>query len=133
VERIKEGRDDLVSLAAPSQEECRFCQYRPACPSYLTTREEVDEDGWPDDVAGVVVKTQRDEGGRLVLRVDDTMTGEDEVSCRGIEMNMIFGFEDGVEEGKAVGIFGLYEQSEGVFRATNWTAVHKVDETLKRK
>jgi RecB family exonuclease len=133
VERVKESKDDLSCLADPSQETCRFCQYRPACPSYLMTREEADEDGWPDDVAGVVVRAERDKGGRLVLRVDDTIPGKGGVSCRGIEMNMIFGFEDGVEEEKAVGIFGLYEQSEGVFRATNWTAVYKVDETLKRK
>ena len=56
----------LLYLAQPSQDACRFCPARVACPAYWNARQELNEE-WPDDVEFVVDSFLRlGNGGMLV-------------------------------------------------------------------
>jgi hypothetical protein len=57
----------LMYLAQPSQESCRFCSARVACPAYWKARQELNEE-WPDDAEFVADSFLRLGNGGVLIK-----------------------------------------------------------------
>ncbi len=77
--------DAEALMAAPSQEACRYCPFRPGCASYHRARDSRPaEDGWPQDVWGTVRELEVLGNGKVLLGVQPADGGMGTAVIRGI-------------------------------------------------
>ena len=127
ISEVRAGKGNPFELANPAAETCRFCQFRPSCRAYWRVRagdsSNSETGGWPVDVAGSVVRTKSDSGGRLVLWISTFPEG-DEVSIHSVAPYMIEGENTEDLVGNTIGAYNLYQRSEIAYRATQLTAIY---------
>jgi RecB family exonuclease len=66
----------IAELAMPSDEACRFCEFRPGCKAYWDHRAGIDATEWPIDLRGRVVRQKTFAAGTTTIEisnVDDTV------------------------------------------------------------
>ena len=112
-ERILSGkRED--TFACPSPENCKFCQYRPACVRYWGSKQ--DQNGWPTDFEGTVVMKNFLGNGllKVALKNDDV-----DIIIRGLSPERYPFLNDGFIE---VMFCNLQKETvQGCFKETHLT------------
>ena len=56
-------------LSSPSTENCRFCPYRPGCPSYWEAKDADPSGEWPNDVKGQIIEMKTLGNGLIFIKL----------------------------------------------------------------
>lgn len=71
VKRNLTKSEKLKELSSPNPENCKFCQYRPGCKSYLELMQQnvISKEKWPIDVAGTIIDSKILGNGNLFIKL----------------------------------------------------------------
>jgi len=76
----------LRRLASPSPVACRFCLYRPCCPSYWQKRSEQEGD-WPHDTRGKLKEIKKLGNGLILIKLISSSKEQAKIAVRGLHPN----------------------------------------------
>lgn len=80
--------EKLKELSSPSPENCKFCQYRPSCKSYLEIMPQniLTEGNWPIDIAGTIIDRKILGNGNLFIKLSLDTDSSKVISIRGLSI-----------------------------------------------
>lgn len=80
--------DKLKELSSPSPENCKFCQYRPGCKSYLEIMPQniMSEEKWPIDVSGTIIYRKILGNGNLFIKLSLDADSSKTISIRNLSI-----------------------------------------------
>ncbi|MDG6249759.1 PD-(D/E)XK nuclease family protein [Methanocalculus sp.] len=67
-------KDMYLIFSSPDPDNCSYCQYRPICPNYWISRQQVPDPRWPNDVIGSIVEKVTLGNGLFHVRIKDRNT-----------------------------------------------------------
>jgi RecB family exonuclease len=115
-------------LASPSPGSCRYCLFRPSCAAYRDARERgCPEDGWPEDVWGIVGEKRALGNGKLLLSIQTGSAGATLAVIRGLSASPgRHPALPSLSPGDVVCAFGLKGEARGgTFQESMWTVLYR--------
>lgn len=115
------GQDDVYEkLSSPSPENCRFCLYRPGCPSYWKLRDADKSRVWPNDAKGQIIEIKNLGNGLIFIRLK--LDNSEIISIRGLHPERHLVLKRGINR---IAIFSMISSKvEGNFREGKYTTIY---------
>lgn len=112
----------LRRLASPSPDICRFCLYRPCCPSYWEKRGSDQREDWPHDARGKLKEIKTLKNGLILIKViSDTET----IRVRGLHPDRHIALKTNQDE---VSVFSMIpDKVAGSYREGHFTTIYAGD------
>lgn len=121
---LQDPARNLRPLASPGAEQCRYCEFRPACEAYWETRE-ANAGEWPDDIRGVVKRKTLLGIGTVMLEIGTPNGAAPPVRVRGLEPGRHPALA-AAAEGERVIVCNLrQDRASGALSQTPLTAVYR--------
>lgn len=111
-----------ISLASPSQANCKYCLYRPICEPYFLTRQSDLTEGWPSDAWGIVTerKILRNGLGKIVLI---PLSGTSTINIRGLRLER----HAALDAFRRIGVFSLCsDNSNNSYKEGQFTTIYGI-------
>ncbi len=111
-------------LANPRPDACAYCQYRPACEPYQSSRSDVDSLEWPMDVIGTLTSISQLGNGRLILKI---MTSSGIENVPGISTGSRHAILAAIRPSDRIGVFALRRtRLNGPYSESQLTTVYEL-------
>lgn len=118
-----EQKEVHKQLSSPSPENCRFCLYRPCCPSYWKEREVDPSADWPNDAKGLITEIKNLGNGLIFIKL--LLDNSETISIRGLHPERHSALK---RRPNRIAIFSMIaSRVKGSFREGKYTTIYILD------
>jgi hypothetical protein len=116
-------KDVHKQLSSPSPENCRFCLYRPCCPSYWNAKEADPLAEWPNDAKGLITEIKNLGNGLIFIKL--LLDNSEIISIRGLHPERHSALKG---RPNRIAIFSMIaSRVKGSFREGKYTTIYILD------